>query len=163
MMIRTRVGILCAALLAATLAPAVAQVTPAASTANAVSPEAADAAKVVEAFHAALAKGDTNGALALLSDSVLIFEGGYVERSKSEYASHHLGADAAFASAVPSTLMRQSGVATGETAWIASESRTTGRYKDKAVDSFSTESMVLKKEGGDWRIVHIHWSSRAAK
>lgn len=163
MMIRTRVGILCAALLAATLAPAAAQVGPAAPTAFAVSPEAADAAKVVEAFHAALAKGDTNGALALLSDSVVIFEGGYVERSKAEYASHHLGADAAFASAVPSTPMRRSGAATGDTAWIASESRTTGRYKDKAVDSLSTESMVLKKDAAGWRIVHIHWSSRPAK
>lgn len=162
MMIRTRVGILCAGLLAATLAPAVAQVTPTASTAIAVSPEAAEAARVVDAFHAALSKNDANAALALLADDVLIFEGGYVERSKAEYASHHLGADAAFASAVPSSLLRRSGVATGEAAWITSESRTTGRYKDKAVDRLSTESMVLKKDAAGWRIVHIHWSSRSA-
>jgi ketosteroid isomerase-like protein len=127
-----------------------------------VSPEAAEAARVVDAFHAALSKNDANAALALLADDVLIFEGGYVERSKAEYASHHLGADAAFASAVPSTLMRRSGAANGDAAWIASESRTTGHYKDKAVDRLSTESMVLKKDAAGWRIVHIHWSSRSA-
>ena len=47
----------------------------------ALSPAASDAAKVVDAFHAALARQDTAGAAALLSDSALIFEGGYVERS----------------------------------------------------------------------------------
>jgi ketosteroid isomerase-like protein len=162
-MIRSGVGILLVALLAA--APplaATAQVTHAASTADAVSPESAEAARVVDAFHAALAKNDPNAALALLADNALIFEGGYVERSKAEDASHHLAADAAFASAVPSKLVRRSASADGDTVWVASETRTTGRFKDKAVDRLSTESMVVKKEATGWRIVHIHWSSRPA-
>lgn len=128
----------------------------------ALSPAASDAAKVVDAFHAALARQDTAGAAALLSDSALIFEGGYVECSKAEYASHHLGADAAYASVVPTSLVKRSGLADGDIAWIASETRTTGTYKDKPVDRLSTETMILKKEASGWRIVHIHWSSRAA-
>ena len=132
------------------------------STAVALSPVASEAAKVVDAFHAALASKDTAGAAALLLDSALIFEGGYVERSKAEYASHHLGADAAYASAVPSSLVKRPGFADGDMAWIASETRTTGTYKDKPVDRLSTETMILKKEASGWRIVHIHWSSRAA-
>jgi len=132
------------------------------STAVALSPVASEAAKVVDAFHAALASKDTAGAAALLLDSALIFEGGYVERSKAEYASHHLGADAAYASAVPTSLVKRSGFADGDMAWIASETRTTGTYKDKPVDRLSTETMILKKEASGWRIVHIHWSSRAA-
>ena len=127
------------------------------STVAALSPAASEAAKVVDAFHAALAGQDTAAAAALLSDSALIFEAGYVERSKAEYASHHLGADAAYASVVPT-----SGFAEGDVAWIASETRTTGTYKDKPVDRLSTETMILKQEASGWRIVHIHWSSRAA-
>lgn len=55
-----------------------------------------EAAAVVDAFHAALRRGDTRAAAALLSDDALIFETGGAERSKAEYAAHHLPADAEF-------------------------------------------------------------------
>lgn len=126
------------------------------------SPAAVEAANVVDAFHAALARADGAAALAVLADDVLIFEGGYVERSKAEYASHHAPADAAYASAVPSKLEKRTAVADTDMVWITSESRATGRYKDKAVDQLTTETMVLRKTADGWRIVHIHWSSRPA-
>ena len=44
-------------------------------------------------------------------------------------------------------------------AWIASEGRTTGTYKGKALDLVTTETMVLRRSGHGWKIVHIHWSS----
>lgn len=81
---------------------------------------------MVEAFHAALARGDTDGAAALLADDALIFESGGAERSKAEYASHHLGADAKFAQAVPRSVTMRSGATVGDVAWIATEGRTTG-------------------------------------
>jgi ketosteroid isomerase-like protein len=123
----------------------------------------ADAAAVVDAFHSALAKGDTRAAAALLADDALIFEGGGAERSKAEYAAHHLGADAAFSQAVRSATARRSGDSAGDIAWVASEGRMTGSYKGRAVDQRTTETMVLRKTGEDWRIVHIHWSSAAAR
>ncbi len=125
-----------------------------------VAPTARLAAQTVDAFHAALAKGDTATALALLADDALIFEEGGVERSKAEYAAAHLAADAAFSAAVPSTRTRRSGRATGDFAWIATEGRTAGRFRERAVDRVNTETMVLKQVGGQWRIVHIHRSSR---
>src|SRR5687767_1734260 len=67
-----------------------------------LSAPARGAAATVDAFHAALGRGDTRSAVALLADDALIFEGGGVERTKQEYASHHLAADAAFSQAVPS-------------------------------------------------------------
>lgn len=130
--------------------------------ATAVQPSATEAAGVVDAFHAALSRGDSSGALALLTDDALIFEGGYAERSKAEYASHHAAADAAYALAIPSALSRRTGNAVGDLAWIASESRTTGSYKNKPVDRVTTESMLLTRQGDKWLISHIHWSSRAA-
>ncbi|MDZ4762640.1 MAG: nuclear transport factor 2 family protein [Alphaproteobacteria bacterium] len=153
---------LAAALASASELTASAQTPETASTVAVLSPTASEAAMAVDAFHTALGRKDTTSAAALLSDNALIFEGGYVERSKVEYASHHLGADAAYASAVPTSLVRRSGFADGDMAWIASETRSTGTYKDKPVDRLSTETMVLKKEASGWRIVHIHWSSRAA-
>jgi ketosteroid isomerase-like protein len=142
--------------------PAAVAQAPPAPTVNISSPSAAEAASVVDAFHAALRRNDTAAALALLTDDVLIFEGGRVERSKAEYAGHHAPADAAYAAAVTSTLQKRTATADGASAWIASESRATGRYKDKPVDQLTTESIVLRKEADGWRIAHIHWSSRAA-
>ena len=125
-----------------------------------VQAEAAEAAAVVDAFHAALKAGDTDGALAMLAGDVMIFEEGGAERSREEYASHHLGADAAFAAAVEATPARRSGWAAGDVAWIASEGRTTGTFNGRPIDRLSAETMVLKRGPDGWRIAHIHWSSR---
>jgi hypothetical protein len=48
-------------------------------------------------------------------------------------------------------------------AWVATEGRTKGTYKGKALDQLTTETMVLRQAGKDWKIVHIHWSSAAAR
>jgi ketosteroid isomerase-like protein len=143
---RTLIAI--AALGAATGSPALAAPAPAAEA-------------VVVAFHSALAKGDTKAAAALLADDALIFEEGGVERSKAEYASSHLAADAEFSRAVKSTVTRRVGLADGAFAWVATEGRTSGRFKGRAVDRMTTETMVLRRAGRAWRIVHIHWSSGA--
>ena len=125
--------------------------------------EAADAAAVVDAFHAALQRGDTLGAAGLLSEDALIFEEGHVERGKAEYARHHLPADSAFSKSVTATVARRTGGAGGGVAWVASEGRSTGAFKGKAVDSMTTETMMLRRSGGSWKIVHIHWSSHTMK
>ena len=154
-------GALIAALLAFT--PPLAAHEPVAKTAqaNALSPTARDAAATVDAFHAALRRGDTRSASAMLASDVLIFEGGGVERTKAEYEAHHLAADAAFTQAVPSVLTRRAGHAIGPIAWIASEGRTAGTYKGKPIDRVTAETVVLRRIGRDWKIVHIHWSSAA--
>lgn len=130
-------------------------------TAASVPESARAAAAVVDAFHAALRRGDTNAALSYLAESALIYEAGGVERGKQEYASHHLGADAAFARAVPGKITRRAGDTAGNVAWLATEGRTTGTYKGKAVDRVTAETMVLRRLGRAWKIVHIHWSSTA--
>ncbi|MGZ8998730.1 MAG: nuclear transport factor 2 family protein, partial [Allosphingosinicella sp.] len=97
----------------------------------------------------------------LVADDALIFEEGGAERSKAEYQAHHLGADAAFSRAVPSTRGRRSGQASGNMAWVATEGRLTGTYKGSAVNRATVETMVLRRTREGWRIAHIHWSSRA--
>ena len=121
------------------------------------------ASAVVAAFHAALERGDTRGASALLADDVLIYESGGVERSKAEYAAHHLAADASFAKAMKRVVTRQAGGADGRAAWIASESTTKGKFKNKLINSRATETMILRRDRAGWRIVHVHWSSANVK
>ncbi|MDP9421404.1 MAG: nuclear transport factor 2 family protein [Pseudomonadota bacterium] len=128
---------------------------------GAVASSARPAAAAVDAFHAALRSGNTKAALSHLAENALIYEAGGVERGRQEYASHHLGADSAFSQAVPSTVTRRAGEAVGNIAWIATEGRTTGTFKGKAVDRVTTETMVLRRQGNAWKIVHIHWSSAA--
>lgn len=113
----------------------------------------------VTAFHAALGRGDTDAALAHLEVNVLIFESGNVERSRAEYAAHHLAADAAFSAAVKRTLVNRNSAEDGNTAWVTSIENVTGTYRTRAINSRSIETMMLRRIDGQWRIAHIHWSS----
>jgi ketosteroid isomerase-like protein len=126
---------------------------------EAVPEPARAAAAAVDAFHAALRRGDARAALALVADDALVFEEGRAERSKAEYAAQHAAADAAFSKAVAATKLRRTGYAASDLAWISTESRTRGRFRGQDVDRIMVETMVLRRHSGSWRIIHIHWSS----
>ena len=130
---------------------------------GALSPSARGAAAAVDAFHAALRRGDTKAAARLLADYALIFESGGAERTKAEYAKHHLPADADFSRSVSSAVTRRAGGSDGSFAWVATEGRTTGTYKGKPLDLLTTETMLLRRAAAGWKIVHIHWSSAAKR
>lgn len=153
--------VMVAALLAAPMSASAHDPVPGpAPTAARLDPAAAEAATVVDAFHAALKIGDTSKARSLLDDAVLIFEAGGAERSRSDYAAHHLPADAAFAKLATETLSRRSGGGGGNFAWVASEGAVRPQAEGKAQPRITTETMILEKTAGAWRIVHVHWSSR---
>lgn len=129
-------------------------------TANPGAPiDAATPVGTVMAFHAALASGDTDAALTHLAEDVMIFESGGVESSRAEYASHHLEADAAFSAAVPRTLVSRTDGMQGDMAWVLSVEKVAGTYRERAINTRSVETMMLRQVKGQWRIVHIHWSS----
>jgi ketosteroid isomerase-like protein len=134
----------------------------AASTAPEESTIISDATRTVDTFHDALVKGDRQAAQDLLDDQVQIYEQGWVERSKAEYASHHLESDAAFSAATTRTQTARSSMILGDLAYVTSEGTVSGMFKGKTINSISLETMVLRREQGGWRIVHIHWSSRDA-
>lgn len=121
-------------------------------------PGAARAA--VEAFEAALVKGDAAAATALLAPDVLIYESGGQESSRDEYAGHHMKGDMAFLAASKREVLSRAEGGDARHAWVTTRSRLTGRHRGKDIDVFSTETMVLKSTPQGWRIVHIHWSSR---
>jgi ketosteroid isomerase-like protein len=120
------------------------------------------AEEALNSFHQALRAGDRKAALALLAQDALIYESGHAE-GKTEYAAHHLDADIAFAKEVPGTTVSRHGGSAGTIVWLTTEGRATGNYKGKAVNRQTTETALLRSDAGKWRIVHLHWSSAAAK
>ena len=117
-------------------------------------------ASVVDAFHRALAAGDSTAALDLLAEDVVILEGGGVE-TKEEYRSGHLAGDMRYAAAVPAERGPMEVRSSGDVAWAWSTSVRQGRMGDRQIDSRGAELVVLRRDDGRWRITAIHWSSRA--
>lgn len=128
-----------------------------------VAPAATEAVAAVERFSTALGAGDLTVAGVELDPNVLILESGGVERSRDEYLGGHAKSDAAFLEGAQITLKRRTANASGELAWVGSESEIHAMKGDKMLMIASTETMVLRKSAQGWKIVHIHWSSRAAK
>ena len=124
---------------------------------------AATPAETMDAFQRALAEGKRDAVLALLSPKARIFESGYTENSRDEYAAHHLDSDIDFLRTTKSRVLRHEERRDGATAIVMRETETTGSYKDAEVHLFGLETAVLEKAGDGWQIVHLHWSSRKAK
>lgn len=87
-------------------------------------------------------------------------ESGGVECSRAEYASNHLGADAAFSAAVRRTLGRRFHGEAGNAAWITSVETVAGAQRGRAIKSRSVETMLLGRVAGKWRMSQIHWSPK---
>ena len=128
-------------------------------------PRASDAEEgavaALVAFHAALGRGDSTAALALLSPDAVIVESGEVE-TRAQYRSHHLAEDIAFARGVPSHRSAHATSMQGDVAWLSSTSTSQGTFDGRAVNSAGAELAVLSRDGRDstWRIRALHWSSR---
>ncbi len=120
--------------------------------------------QVMAAFQAAMKSGDAALVKRWLAPEVLIYEGGAAERSRNEYAAHHLGADMAFLKQSRVEIIKQSSGGGDDAAWVTTESRIRGESsKGKPIDVASTETALLKKTAEGWRIVHLHWSSQDFK
>jgi ketosteroid isomerase-like protein len=124
-----------------------------------VPPDAIAVSAVVDRFAAALKKADMATIEAILDPEVLILESGYAERSRDEYLGHHAASDAAFLGTAQIELVHRSARRRGDLAWVGSEREIRTRKDDKPLTLISTETVVLKRVGEDWHIVHIHWSS----
>lgn len=127
---------------------------------TAIARDMMDPLGTANAFHTALASGDEATVKSLLAPDVLIYESGGQESSRDEYTSHHMKGDMAFLAASQIQVIERKHGVNDDLAWVATRSRITGTHKDKPVDIYSTESLVLKRMPGGWRVVHIHWSSK---
>ena len=124
---------------------------------------ASEPKEVLIAFYAALSAGDKAKATELLAPDVTIYESGYVERSRADYAGHHLPEDIAFAKTSTRSVLQQGERIDGNLAVIWEETETKAKVGGKDVRILGTETALLQKLGNTWSIVHVHWSSRKIK
>ena len=129
----------------------------------AIAAEAKPAVAAVDAFSSALQAGDLKRAGTWLADDVLILESGGAEHSKAEYLGGHATHDAELLKDAHVQLKQRTAQATGDLAWVGSESELHATKDGKPLTVLSTETMVLKRGKAGWRIVHIHWSSRTKR
>lgn len=132
-------------------------------TAAAASAAGGGAVAAVEGFHAALAAGDRERVLSWLDPQVVIFESGGAEMSREEYASHHLDSDMEFVRAMKTEVLDRQAHSGVDAAWVLTRTRTTGRFRERDFDLEGVETMVLRRAGEQWRIIHVHWSSHSRK
>lgn len=130
-----------------------------AAAAQSPSADSTAVARTIDAFHAALERGDSAAALALLVPGAVILESGSAE-SVAEYRAHHLPADIDFARAIRGARTALRITVRGDLAWAAATSTTQGEFKGRAVNSAGAELLVLERTGAGWRLAAIHWSSR---
>lgn len=117
------------------------------------------AVAVVDAFGAALARGDFATIESLLDPGVIVLEGGAAERSRAEYLREHARSDARFLAGAKVTLERRTARVEGDAAWVTSVSEIRTVQKGEPLALLSAETMLLRGTPQGWRIAHIHWSS----
>lgn len=124
---------------------------------------AKEPAETLAAFSTALATGDAAQANELLAPDVAIYESGYVERLRAEYVGHHLFGDIDFAKTAIRKVLQHEQKIDGNFAVIWEETETRSKSGSSELILLGTETAVLQKNGDNWHIVHLHWSSRKTK
>jgi hypothetical protein len=119
--------------------------------------------EVVDAFHSALTRQDTAGALSLLARDLVVYEFGLVDPTLEAYAFQHLPLDMNFAAATTWQLQPRRMGGSGDDRWVLSTYRVTGTdAAGQPIDSVYLETILLTRAGGNFRINHIHWSQPTA-
>jgi ketosteroid isomerase-like protein len=120
-------------------------------------------AETVDAFHAALRNKDTAGALSLLDRGLVVYEFGLVDPTVEAYAFRHLPFDMDLAVATQWQLESRHVGGQGDERWVLSSYRVTGKQSDGTpIDQTTLETAIVRRSGGAFRIVHLHWSTNDA-
>lgn len=120
-------------------------------------------AETVDAFHTALRNKDTAAALSLLDRGLVVYEFGLVDPTVEAYAFRHLPFDMDVAVATQWQLESRRVGGEGDERWVLSTYRVTGKQSDGApIDQTTLETAILRRSGGVFRIVHLHWSTSDA-
>ena len=130
-----------------------------ASAAATSAPPPRSAADTVAEFHRALDEGYARGMLELMAPDVVVYEQGFVEPSRDAYANSHLGEDLAFAARMKRHVTATQSGGSGDAAWVMTQSTIQGAVDDAALALENTETMLLRRDAGGWKITHIHWSA----
>ena len=137
----------CAALLMLAIAPAL---------------HAAKPTEALDDFHKALRTNQPDKVVEALTRDAVIYEQGFAETSRDEWVRKQLGNAIAFARDTERRVVRRQAGEAGNTAWVISTTQTLIDVSDRKVMLEGAETAILRLEGSDWKIVHLHWSAHEA-
>lgn len=119
--------------------------------------------ETLDRFHQALRDNQPGEALALLADDAVIYEQGFSEISRDEWARQQLAAAIAFARDTERRVLRRAAASSGDTAWFTSTTQTVLDVTTRQVVMDGAETAILRRgQDGRWKIVHLHWSAHQA-
>lgn len=123
---------------------------------------AKSASETLDAFHKALRENRPDAVLALLAKDAVVYEQGFAESTRDEWVRKQLGPAIAFARDTDRRVLSRHTGSAGDLVWIASTTQTIIDAASRKVVLDGAETAVLRREGGDWSIVHLHWSAHEA-
>jgi len=114
---------------------------------------------VVNAFYGAMKAADKAAAMALIAEDAMFVEGGRIE-TREQYEANHLPADVEFEQAVAGNRTSTKVTIDRDAAWVIATTEYHGKCENEPVNFVSAQLMLLTRQGSNWRIRSIHWSSR---
>jgi len=119
--------------------------------------------EAVDRFHAALRAKNTAGALSMLDRGLVVFEFGVVDPTVEAYGLRHMPWDMDLAGITTWKLETRRVGGEGNERWVLSTYRVTGKQTNgKLIDQTTLETVILRRSGELFRIVHFHWSTNDA-
>ncbi len=113
-----------------------------------------ETAVTVDRFMAALARGDSDAVRAESVPAAMVCASG----GSGEYFDCPAGHDAAFPKSTHHQPRHRVARASADSAWAVYESGVHTEKAGRIPSAFSTGTMVTRRSGPRWRLVHIHWS-----
>lgn len=119
----------------------------------------------LDRFHKSLREKDAKEALDVLATEAVIYEQGFAEASRKEWARKQLGSALMFASDSERRILSRESGQSGDAAWVLTTTLTTVNVSDTQklrLDGSETAILRRDKKKGSWKIVHLHWSAHEA-
>ena len=119
----------------------------------------ADVKAAIESFYAAMKKGDTKAAMAMIAPDAEFVEPGRRE-TRQQYEDNHLPLDIDFEKQITGKRSPWNIKVNGDTAWGIATTEYHGPVDGADVNFASTQlAVVTRGDDGKWLIRSIHWSS----
>jgi hypothetical protein len=123
---------------------------------------AAKPTETLDRFHQALQRNEPDKVLDSLAKDAVIYEQGFAEVSRDEWARKQLGPAIAFARDTERRVIRSRSGEADRSAWVISRTQTFVDVSGRKVMLEGAETAILRREGKQWKIVHLHWSAHEA-
>lgn len=120
---------------------------------------ASSPSETIDAFHKALRTNHPDQAIEALTEDAIILEQGFAESSRAEWVGKQLGPAVVFAGDSSRRILRRLVGQAGDTSWVISFTRTTVDVPGTPLVLEGAETAILRREHGNWKIMHLHWSA----